>query len=340
MAFRTACIPVVLFPVLLLSAMPIGLEPDAVASKPRNQDVRYKSGELELAAELILPEVEGRAPGAVIIQGSGDSDRSNGWAAAIAGVLADAGVAVLLTDKRGCGASGGSWLTADFQDLADDALAGVAYLRGRPEVDPERVGVVGLSQGGWVAPIAAARSPDVAFVIDISGASVGFAEQVTVEMANTSRQAGLSDDGVQTVLELNSAAGRYGLTGEWEPYAALREAGLQTEARPVVAGFPATPEDPKWSFIRGVGAYDPMPYWTVVRQPVLVVYGQEDEGDNVPVAESVRRLEHAFDITRKKNAEIVVIPGAGHGFIETGRSRLMSEFVETLAGWVTKTLLR
>lgn len=322
-----------LFPVVLVSLLHL-----FAAHEARSQDVRYESGEIELAAELVLPDVEGRAPGAVIIQGSGDSDRSNGWAAAIADVLADAGVAVLLTDKRGCGASGGTWQSADFHDLADDALAGVAYLRGRPEVDPERVGVVGLSQGGWVAPIAAARSSEVAFVIDISGAAVGFAEQVTVEMANTTRQAGLSEAAVATVLELNRAAGRYGLTGDWEPYAALRTSAMQTEALPIAAGFPGTPEDPKWGFIRGVASYDPMPFWTVVSQPVLVVYGEEDQNDNVPVQESVRRLEHAFGITRKENAEIVVIPGAGHGFIEASTRRLMREFVEALQDWISATL--
>lgn len=325
--FRHALVP-------LLSLLP--LQPSAAPA--RAEDVRYPSGELELAAELLLPEGAHRAPAAVVLQGSGDSDRTNSWAAAIAGVLADAGVVTLLTDKRGCGASDGSWLAADFEDLADDALAGVAYLKERPEVDPARIGVVGLSQGGWVAPVAAARSGDVAFVIDVSGASVGFVEQLTVEMTNTARRAGLSEGPVATVLELNRAAGRYALRGDWEPYAALRARALESEAKPVAAGFPDTRDHPKWTFIRGVATFDPLPYWAAVDQPTLVLYGEEDEQDNVPVAESVHRLEFLFGITGKTNAEIVVVPGAGHAFIDPEVSQLMPEFVEHLESWVERVL--
>lgn len=301
-------------------------------------DVRYPSGSIELAAALLLTDAQERVPGAVILQGSGDSDRSNGWAAAIADVLVESGVAVLLTDKRGCGASEGDWRTADFEALAGDALAGVAFLRGRAEIDPARVGVVGLSQGGWVAPIAAARSADVAFVIDVSGAAVGFAEQVTVEMTNTARRAGLDEDAVATVVELNAAAIRYALTDRWEPYEALRSRALRSPARTVVEGFPATRDDAAWSFLRGVCRFDPMPYWTLVEQPTLVLYGEEDERDNVPVAESVRRLEHAFALTRKANAEILVIPGAGHAFLVPDPTRLMGDFVGALESWVAKAL--
>ncbi len=160
---------------------------------PRGEDVRY-GDEPELAAELLLPDRQPPLAGAVVLQGSGVSDRSNAWSRAIAEELARAGLAVLLTDKRGCGASGGDWRTVGFEELADDALAGVAFLASLPEVDPGRIGLVGLSQGGWVAPLAAARSPEVAFVVDVSGAAVGYVEQSFFEMANTVRQEGLSEE--------------------------------------------------------------------------------------------------------------------------------------------------
>jgi dipeptidyl aminopeptidase/acylaminoacyl peptidase len=303
-------------------------------------DVTYRSGEITLAALLLLPTSERPVPGAVIIQGSGASDRSNQWARAIAEELSRNGIAVLLTDKRGTGASGGDWRVAGFSELAADALAGVAFLQNRHEIDRQRVGLVGLSQGGWVAPLAAARSDDVAFVINVSGAAVGLAEQSFAEMANTARQAGLTEPLVQEVIRLNAAAGKYLATGDWEQYSRARARGLETDARKIAAGFPDSASDPIWTFLRKVAAYDPMPYWILVGQPVLVVYGEEDERDNVPVAESVRRLEHAFRAVRKDNYRVLVVPNVGHGIRDPQTHRLAASFVDTLRSWLRQYVTR
>ena len=133
--------------------------------RSHSEDVRYKNGAMTLAALLLIPEASKPLAGAVIIQGSGASDRTNRWARAIAEILVGKGIAVLLTDKRGSGKSDGNWQTSSFDDLAADALAGADYLRARKEIDAGRVGLVGLSQGGWIAPLAAARSENIAFVI-------------------------------------------------------------------------------------------------------------------------------------------------------------------------------
>lgn len=336
-----------LLPTLALVAAP-ALPEWSVA----REDVRYANGELQLAAELLRPadapeprdrgdledpDLPGGSPrraGLVVLQGSGESDRSNAWSRAFADVAVEAGLVVLLSDKRGCGASQGDWERAGFEDLAADALAGVRFLRALPDVDPERVGVMGLSQGGWVAPVAAARSGDVAFVVDVSGAAVGFLEQVQLEMENTAREAGLSAAGVDVVLGMNRAAYRYLMSGDWGAYAQARAEALESEARSVVAGFPASPDAPQWTFLRHVARFDPMPYWTTVEQPVLVLYGERDELENVPVAESVRRLEHAFRLSRNEDATIRVVPGAGHALLDPGTRQLVPEVVDTLRAWL------
>jgi TolB protein len=293
---------------------------------------------ISLAALLMIPEFGKQVPGAVIIQGSGASDRRNRWARQISEILVSKGIAVLLTDKRGSGNSEGNWQTSNFDDLAGDVLAGAEYLRTRKEVDPERVGLVGLSQGGWIAPLVAARSEHISFVINISGASVSYAEQSFTEMANTARQAGLSDKQVSEVLELNRAAGEYLITGNWEKYAKLRDRALNSAWREIAEGFPGSPDLPIWKFLRGVAAYDPLPYWIQLTEPVLVLYGEKDEQDNVPVAESVRRLKYVFGSVGKDNYRIIVIPNAGHSFYDPNR-RLMPAFVETLTSWVGEFVL-
>ena len=315
---------------------------DSVQQKPtyHSEDVSYRNGAITLGALLMIPEPRKRLPAAVIIQGSGSSDRTNQWARAIAEVLVNKGTAVLLTDKRGSGKSEGNWQTADFNDLAADAIAGVQYLRARNEIDSEKVGLVGLSQGGWIAPLAAARSKQVAFVIAISGASVSFAEQSFTEMANTARQAGLNEKQVREVLELNRAVAEYLTTGDWQTYSEHRETALKSEWGRIAAGFPGTPDLPIWTFLRGVAAYDPLPYWLQLTKPVLIIYGEKDEQDNVPVAESVRRLQHTFAIVRKENYRIVVIPNAGHALIDTERHELMPAFVGTLTSWLREFIVK
>lgn len=299
----------------------------------RTEEVRFRSGDLTLAALLFVPDGEGSYPGAFLIQGSGPSDRDNAWARAIAEELARSGIATLLPDKRGTGASDGDWRRADFGDRAGDALAGLRWMQGRSDIRGGEIGLVGLSQGGWVAPVAASRSDDVDFVVDVSGAAVSFAEQSFHEMRNTARQAGLPDSLVSEVLRLNRLAGQYALHGTWEPYERARTAALEGPWARIARGFPADRNAPIWTFIRGVADFDPMPYWLSVDQPVLVLYGARDEADNVPVTESVRRLRFAFDLVGKENRRIRTIPDAGHGF-RTNDGQLMPEFVEELTSWI------
>ncbi|MEX2583853.1 MAG: alpha/beta fold hydrolase [Gemmatimonadota bacterium] len=323
---------------LLVLPLPVPVAGGAAAGDTtyRTEDVRYRSGELILAAELILPAgAEAMLPGAVMIQGSGESDRRNEWARAIALELVAEGIAVLLTDKRGSGASAGDWRRAGFDELSDDAIAGVEYLRRRPELDPDRVGLVGLSQGGWVAPVAAARASDrISYVINVSGAAVSFAEQSFHEMRNTAEQAGLAPDQVEEVLALNRAAAEYLAGGGWDEYDRSRRSALLSDWAPIAEGFPGSAELPIWEFLLKVADFSPIPYWIALRQPVLVLYGEDDEEDNVPVAESVRRLEHAFSNAGKRNHRIAVIAGAGHAFLDPGTGELVSDFLDTLSAWV------
>lgn len=318
-----------IFLVLLVCVPVHGAVPD--------EPVRYGNS-VPLAAAFLRPDVPGPWPAGVIVQGSGVSDRSNAWARAVAELFVDRGVAILLTDKRGSGESGGDWRSAGFDELADDAIAGVEYLKTRTDVDASRIGLIGLSQGGWIVPLAAVRSPDVAFVVDISGATVSYAEQTMVEMANTARSAGLGPDAAREIVELNRAAGRHLLGGSWSQYATARERALQGPARAIAAGFPESQDAPVWQFLKKVGAYDPAPYWTVLEQPVLIAYGERDEQDNVPVEESVRRIRFIFDRTGKTNFVVVVVPGVGHALLNE-KGEFPAGLTTPLRMWIERYVL-
>jgi dienelactone hydrolase len=143
--------------------------------------ISYRSGGAQLAATLYLPPTPGRHPAVVIVHGSAPLKRMfyHLWADRIA----RKGFVVLLADKRGVGGSGGEFERNDntssenITRLADDVIAGVDYLASRPEVDTAHVGLVGISQAGWVAPRAATRSARIKFLALITGPPVSTREE-------------------------------------------------------------------------------------------------------------------------------------------------------------------
>ena len=319
--------------VLTLTAGSAAAQPD---STWQVEELAFEAADgVTLAGLAYIPEGEGPFAGAVLIQGSGESDRTNLWTRTFAETLARAGVAALLPDKRGSGASGGDWMDASFEVLARDALAGVERLREHSGVEDARIGLVGLSQGGLVAPLAATLG-EVAWVVDVSGAAVTLAEQIRHEMENTARRAELSHEGVAAILEIQLLAEGYVETGAWEPYAGALAAAEGKPWAEIAAGFPNAPDHPIWDWIRLTATYDPIPHWESVDVPILVAYGAEDEDDNVPVVESVRRLEAA--LAEHGDATIRVVPDAGHALWAPDATqedlRLNADFVELLTGWI------
>jgi dipeptidyl aminopeptidase/acylaminoacyl peptidase len=150
---------------------------------PSIQSLTLSSKDARLAATLHLPGADRRIPGVVLVHGSGRQTAADMHGNAQR--LASMGLAVLAYDKRGVGESTGEYTSIGpansdrmFDLLASDAIAGVEALARRAEVDPARIGLVGISQGGWIAPLAASRSARVAFLVSISGPAVTVGEEI------------------------------------------------------------------------------------------------------------------------------------------------------------------
>lgn len=302
--------PLLIVVLLLVAAFPVAGQ-DAAESRAGPEEVHFRNGDLTLAGLWFVPSGEGPFSAAVFIRGSGPSSRTSYWARALVDLLLEEGVAVLLPDKRGSNQSEGDWRTADFDDLAGDALVAVDFARARPEVEGD-VGLVGLSQGGKIAPVAAARSDDVSFVIDLVGAATSFTEQVSWEMYHTFREAGLEGKNLQEALFLQVAAEKY-VTGEveWETYHGVLGEALASSWADVARGFPDSPGSWRWAFFRGVVDFDPLPYWRDVEQPVLIAYGEEDR--NAPAIRSAYRLTRAFMEEEHPDWTVRIFPATGHG---------------------------
>lgn len=228
---------------------------------------------LTLAGLLFVPEGKGPFPAVVIIHGSGTSRRDNRWYLTLVHHLQRNGIVVLLPDKRGSEKSQGNWRTSSFKDLATDTIAAIDYLKAQDDVIVSHIGVIGLSQGGWIAPIVATKSSDVTFIVNVVGTSVTAHQQLIYEENHNLRQMGFPP-GISNALSYVSTF-------------ILRRFSQK-------------------DFWNAVGDFDPLPYWQDVSVPTLVMYGSEDT--NVPTVASKKR----FETLNKENITVQVYEGSGH----------------------------
>ena len=175
-------------------------EPESDEPVPyREKEVSFEAGDVHLEGTLTLPEGTGPFPAVVMITGSGPQNRDEellGFPVfrVIADHLTRRGIAVLRYDDRGVGGSTGSVARSTTSDFADDALAGIARLMERADIDPGRIGLVGHSEGAAVASLAASRSDAVRFAVLLAGTSVPGAEVMYEQSAAIARAAGASEE--------------------------------------------------------------------------------------------------------------------------------------------------
>ncbi len=183
-----------------------GAEPDVAAeSDPvdghRSEEVTFANGAFVLAGEVALPDGDGPHPAVVLINGSGDQDRDSTIGqfrlfADLADQLAQAGIASLRWDDRGVGASDGYGPLTTLEDRAGDVEAAVELLRTRPDIDADRIGLIGHSEGGLIAPIVANRTDSVAFVALLASSAVPGDELLRMQLLRILTVAGIPPEEV------------------------------------------------------------------------------------------------------------------------------------------------
>lgn len=293
----------------------------------------------EIAATLMMPagasEAE-RVPGVVIIHGSGESSRDNHWAMTFADAMARAGIGVMYPDKRGSGQSKGTWAGIGFETFAEDGVAAMRALREDPRIDPGRTGFVGLSQGGWIAPLAARMVGDTAFNVSVSGTVVTPGEQLRHEVAQDFERAGLTDVQVDRLLGAVDLSAQWVRTGKgWGDYLEALDALRTDEAlAPIVEGFPIDRKVPMLRFMQKVHDYDPTPLWIGLGTPALFLYGRLDESDNIPVDETVRQIEAMKRVTPEGTMTVEVYEEAGHALFDAETGWVRRDVLERLVGWI------
>ncbi|MPR32683.1 alpha/beta hydrolase family protein [Salmonirosea aquatica] len=174
------------------------------------EEVQFKNDQagITLSGTLTIPEKDGNFPAVVLITGSGPQNRNEEVFGhkpflVIADYLTRQGFAVLRYDDRGVGQSTGNFMTATSQDFAADAESAMAYLKSRKEINLEKMGVAGHSEGGLVAAIAASRSKDISFVISLAGPGVTGIEVMTLQAELIARAGGVDEKGIAMLKKIN-----------------------------------------------------------------------------------------------------------------------------------------
>ncbi len=306
-------------------------------SRPNDESVKIPSNGFSLAGTLSKPAgpAAERLPAVVLVGGSGATDRDDlvfgiPVLGEMANALADAGFIVLRYDKRGVGQSGGRLESAALADYSDDLRAAVKMLENRKDVDPRRIAVVGHSEGGDVALMAAAKDTKIAAVVLIATSGVAGAELVLEQQAHLLEHAKISEADKQAKLALQKKIQRAVITGNgWD------------EIPPALRKEVDNPE------FQSLLLFDPAKVMPDVRQPILIVQG---ELDTQVAPSNADRLE-ALAKKRKNNppVQVVKVPGVNHLLVpaKTGEvdeyASLSGEHVSTavitaVASWLQSTL--
>lgn len=322
----------------------------------RSEDVAIDSAPgVKLAGTLTLPTGKGPFPAVVMITGSGAQDRDETILghkpfAVIADRLTREGIAVLRMDDRGTARSTGDFAAATDDDFAVDTAADVAFLRQRADIDPARIGLIGHSEGGLVAPKVAARDPRIAFIVLMAGPGVPLAQVLSAQRARLAPAMGQTPDQIRRsqLLAEHAVRAMRGARDATEAHArAMKvitdEGGSLIRSKGQAEALAMTLSS---GWMRDLLDYDPRPTLAKVQCPILALNGSKDgqvlAEQNLP---AIRAATHANpDVT------LVALPGLNHLF-QTAKTGALGEYadieetvapiaLDTMASWIRAHVTR
>ena len=306
-----------------------------------DEEVTYQNVKdaVTLAGTLTLPPTGGPFPAVILITGSGQEDRDETVYGhrpflVLADYLTRRGLAVLRVDDRGVGGSTGDVLQATSEDFARDVLAGVAFLKARKEIDPQRIGLIGHSEGGLIAPLVAVDSNDVALIVLMAGPGVRGDLVIEDQIVSLMRADGADQAAIDATLQVQRRLVEVVQT-ETDPHLAqekLRDLGC-TEAQIQTLTS-------KWFYFWVT--HDPKETLRRVKCPVLAINGaldiQVSAQVNLPAIEQALREGGNPDFTVQE------LPSLNHLF-QTAKTGSIDEYakieetmspvaLDTIAQWI------
>jgi pimeloyl-ACP methyl ester carboxylesterase len=311
---------------------------------------------ITLTGTLTLPKKEGVFPVVVLITGSGPQNRDEEVFGhkpflVIADYLTRNGIAVLRYDDRGVGKSTGNFQTALTPDLASDVESAIAYLKTRKEIDKKKIGLIGHSEGGMIAPMVASKSKEVRFIVMLAGTGMRGDQLLLLQQELIGRASGapekelemwreVSKKGMEMVLQNpDPQAIKQELT-QLLTEAQQKDSTKQKEAVDALVNQQISQMTAPWMLF--FMKYDPLPALSKVKCPVLVLSGEKDL--QVPPKENVPAIESALKKGGNKKVTVQIFPGLNHLFQEcktgipgeygTIEQTIAPAVLETTANWI------
>jgi pimeloyl-ACP methyl ester carboxylesterase len=314
-----------------------------------------KAANVRLAGTLTVPPGAGPFPAALLISGSGAQDRDETILEhkpflVLADDLTRRGIAVLRVDDRGVGGSSGAPASSTSEDFAGDVLAGIATLKSRSDINPRAIGLIGHSEGGVIAPLVAARSNDVAFIV-LLAASVLPGDEILVSQVDMLLKAAGNDeksrersvrlerrllDAVKSEKDDRKAMEQMqSILRETRDQLPEKERGEFDQSKRVIDAQLAQLSTPWFRFFL---TYDPRPTLAQVRCPVLALNGSNDL--QVAPRENLAAVEKALQSGGNRHVTTQELPRLNHLFqtSHTGQPAEYAQIEETLAPAVLRLI--
>ncbi|HSN75369.1 MAG TPA: alpha/beta fold hydrolase [Anaerolineae bacterium] len=343
-------------------------EPAAAEPLPYvEQEITFQNGDITLAGTLTLPQGGGPFPAVILLSGSGQQDRDEALAIVpgyrpfqeIADTLTRQGLAVLRYDDRGVGGStAGDLAAVTSADFADDAEAAFDFLQGRADIDGQQIGFLGHSEGGILAPMVAARNPDVAFVITMAGTAVDGYETVIKQVERLALASGASPAEAAAAVEKQRAVLDLVLAQDWDGLEVMintiieeQIAAVPAEQIAAMGGKDAAVKQQVAAQLQALQSpwyqyfmsHDPGQDWAqITAPPVLGLFGGNDA--QVDAEQNSAALQAALESAGNTDVTIQVLPTANHLFQDattggveeyaTLPPQLMPEFLEAISQWL------
>jgi uncharacterized protein len=294
---------------------------------------------IKLAGTITKPKGKGPFPAVVLVSGSGPQDRNEEIFnhkpfLVIADYLTNNGIAVLRYDDRGVAESEGDFSSATSADFADDAKAAFEFLKKQKNIDSKKVGIIGHSEGGMIAPMVAAEDNSVGFIILLAGPGIPIDELLILQTEKVALAEGTPKEEIEKALAINKDLFGVALhqkdekraIEQFEEIIIKHSSDLPAEERELALSESMKSTKalltPWFRFFIG---YDPQTVLEKVKCPVLAINGDKDV--QVTAEENLAGIKNALEKGGNKNYSIHSMKGLNHLF-QTADTGAVSEYAK------------
>jgi len=356
--------PLTLIRITSVASPPVRPQTPKAPFPYRVENVEYSNTDqsVHFGGTLTLPESDKPVPVVLLISGSGQQDRdetifNHKPFAVLADYLTRNGIAVLRVDDRGVGQTTGDVKNATSADFAKDVLAGIAFLKGRKEVDVKKIGLIGHSEGGMIAPLAVNQSEDIAFMVSMAGLGVKGVDLLKKQNSDILKTSDLPPDHYKALIGLyfrlfdivkaQDINKPLGLKDEFDKWKRSQSSSI-IDSMKLNAGQPG--EQMIQSFIAAIDIpwmryfikYDPAPVLGKIKIPVLAINGSKDI--QVSASENLAGFEKYLKAAGNNKSKVMEFPGLNHLF-QRAKTGYLDEYakidetispavLEVIAAWI------